>query len=183
MEVNHSCSVVNLYFPFWDHGSAGASPSRSPMKPMPLTLKRPHLTLAHQPRSHRILPHILPLLRITLPPSQSRIPVMRLPTPTPSRREPPKTALPKTDPSVQRNIQSLWRTRKMHMIRHQHIASHPPRIGFLPCGKQRGAPFRRPTTLPDPSNRPSEKQSSEPRGQYAPHAPGFDVRSHPYRAA
>ncbi len=115
-----SCSFV------WNSPTARSpSATTSPMNLMNPPKIRPILRSLHQPKPHRILPHIKPLLRITFPIAR---PMMKSPRlkctryPTLLR----KAILPKSHPAFDREFEIARRAKQMDMVWHQKIVTHQP---------------------------------------------------------
>jgi len=93
---------------------------------------RPIFRARHQSGTNRILPHILPLLRIVLAIAQ---PMMKSASLKNSRAwmRFSKTVFPETDPTLNREFQIARRAEQMQMIGHQKIITDEPCCcGVLP---------------------------------------------------
>ena len=93
---------------------------------MDTPLKRPLLRVLHQTLAHRILPQILPLLRITLPVPQPVMKRMRLPPPILVRVQLPKLPLPIRHPIIERILDVVRRGEEMDVVRHDDVIAHQP---------------------------------------------------------
>ena len=137
-----------------------------PPQRMNLPLERPCVGIGVQPRAHGILPHVQPLPVILIPVTHLRIPKISLPpprnglrstpiprhwhwrasVPTSRTRQPHRHASFKIPPPLpHRNRRKpSRRTKQMHMIRHDHIPPHQPRIRIAACAtKRRMKPLQR----------------------------------------
>ena len=130
-------------------------PAMSPLEYMDFSLVRPFRRIFHEAMPNRIAPHILPFLIVTIFPSQLTVPKIALPK-LPfahrlqlARRE----RLPISNPCLQITLTNPgWRTKKMDVVRQNHIRPHLERIGGRPrrnnsvmhfgCSKQWAAVLR-----------------------------------------
>ncbi len=86
---------------------------------------RPILRARHQSGAHRILPDVLPFLRVALAVTHSMMKYARLKRPCVQMCF-GKAVFPETNPSFDREFQITRRAEEMQVIRHQQVITHDP---------------------------------------------------------
>ena len=111
-----------------------------PLKNLDLPGPWPIFWLCHQIVSNGITPNILPLRRVTLTLPQLRGPLVLLPDRVFLSSRPPLrgTGFPEFDPFLEWHVSVSWAAKEMQMIRHDHISTDDPRVGFAPCIQNHG---------------------------------------------
>jgi len=89
---------------------------------------RPILHPLHQPGAHRILLHVLPLLRIAFSIAHPMMKPACLKRPGVRMRF-GKSVFPKTDPTLDRELQITRRAEEMQVVGHEQIITHEPSGG------------------------------------------------------
>ena len=115
-----------------------------PLQYVQLSLIRPIFRPFHQSRAYRIGAHIGPFFAVTFTATQLPIPKIPLPHRRGGRQlgllyPPCRQAFPVGHPLGQRRIVAMpRRAKKMHVVRHNHVATDPPFTRRAPDGAQRG---------------------------------------------
>lgn len=125
------------------NGGTASKRSIVPLQAMEFALVGPIFHPGDQTLSHRIVANILPLRGVTLLPAQLGVPKIPLPEGQ-SRKLAGHSVFPECHPTTQRRRRpAARRAKKMHVIRHDHITSHPPMVRILPVLQKRVAHLHR----------------------------------------
>jgi len=128
-----------LDYPFPSPGHDKRAPPNSPFQQTQFPRERPIVRLLDQSCPNRIILHVLPFFVVILICPQLPIPKRSLPNGMLFRAWPPSRChrFPTSYPIVERSIPTRRRsTKKVDVVRHDHVATHDPARCLLPAIQQ-----------------------------------------------